>query len=170
MDMIKVGPIGGSGGSIWEEECDGLAGIFVLYDQDTVYSLQFLNYVDGKLDMSTKHGTRKCEIYRAVILDYPSEFLTSISGSFERVTKKLRVLRSIRFDTNKGSYGPFGTPASDVEFKFMIGNHQLFGGFHGSKNSDGIESIGFYVKDIPYSVIKLKDSPGKVKKVKNEKY
>ena len=50
---------------------------------------------------------------------------------------------------------------------FVIGNHQYFGGFHGTENSNGIESIGFYVKNIPSSdVIKLKDSPVKVKEEK----
>ncbi|XP_055811923.1 jacalin-related lectin 25-like [Solanum dulcamara] len=101
MDSIKVGPVGGCGGSIWEEKGDELAGIFVSYDEETVNSLQFLNYVNGKLDMSAKYG-----------------------------------------------------------------NHQFLGGFHGTKYSYGIESIGFYVKDIPSYVIKLNDSPVQVKKGK----
>ncbi|XP_049374421.1 uncharacterized protein LOC125839490 [Solanum verrucosum] len=102
MDTIKVGAVGGRGGSIWEEEGDELVGIFVSYDEDIVYSLQFLNYVNGKLDMSAKYG-----------------------------------------------------------------NYQFFGGFHGTDNCNGIESIGFYVKNISSShVIKLKDSPVKVKEEK----
>ncbi|KAG5587979.1 hypothetical protein H5410_048413 [Solanum commersonii] len=171
MDTIKVGAVGGRGGSIWEEEGDELVGIFVSYDEDIVYSLQFLNYVDGKLHMSAKYGTKQCEMYCAIMLDYPSEFLTSISGSFERINKKLTILRSIKFCTNKGSYGPFGTPSSDgnknIDFNFVIGNYQFFGGFHGTGNCNGIESIGFYVKNISSSnVIKLKDSPVKVKEEK----
>ncbi|KAH0634190.1 hypothetical protein KY290_037616 [Solanum tuberosum] len=81
MDTIKVGSVGGRGGSIWEEEGDELVGIFVSYGEDIVYSLQFLNYVND--------------------------------------------------------------------------------------NCNGIESIGFYVKNISSShVIKLKDSPVKVKEEK----
>ncbi|XP_006362202.1 inactive protein RESTRICTED TEV MOVEMENT 1-like [Solanum tuberosum] len=169
MDTIKVGSVGGRGGSIWEEEGDELVGIFVSYDEDIVYSLQFLNYVNGKLHMSAKYGTNCCEMYGAIMLDYPSEFLTSISGSFERINKKLTVLRSIKFCTNKCSYGTFGTPSTDgnnIDFNFVTGNYQFFGGFHGTYNSNGIESIGFYVKDVPSSVIKLKDSPVKVKEEK----
>lgn len=171
MDSIKVGPVGGRSGLIWEEKGDELAGIFVSYDEETVDSLQFLNYVNGKLDMSAKYGIREGEMYCAIILDYPSEFITSISGSFDHVNKNSTktFLSSIKFGTNKGSYGPFGTPSTDgnnIDFNFVIGNHQFFGGFHGTKTSYGIESIGFYLKDIPSSVIKLKDSPVQVKKEK----
>nr|XP_025888628.1 uncharacterized protein LOC101257601 [Solanum lycopersicum] len=96
MDMIKIGAIGGRGGSIWEEKADELVGIIVSYDEDVVYSLQFLNYVNGELHMS--------------------------------------------------------------------GNHQFFGGFHGTENSKGF--IGSIVKDVPSSVIKIKDSQVKVKEEK----
>lgn len=40
-------------------------------------------------------------------------------------------------------------------------------GFHGTKNCDGIESIGFYLKNIPFSLIK-KYLPGHDEK-ENEK-
>ncbi|XP_015087613.1 protein RESTRICTED TEV MOVEMENT 1-like [Solanum pennellii] len=171
MAMIKIGAVGGRGGSIWEEKADELVGIFVSYDKDVVYSLQFLNYVNGELHMSVKYGTDYYEMNDAIVLDYPSEFITSISGSFERINKKSTDLRSIKFCTNKGSYGPFGTPSTDgkenIHFNFVIGNHQFFGGFHGTQNSNGfIRSIGFYVKDVPSSVIKIKDSPVKVKEEK----
>ncbi|KAK4357114.1 hypothetical protein RND71_022724 [Anisodus tanguticus] len=157
MDGIKVGPVGGRGGSYWDEKGGELAGIFVSYDEDTVYSLQFMYYKSGKLIMSDKYGGRQCESYSAIVLDYPSEFLTSISGSFERVKKSI-LLTSIQFGTNKGSYGPFGTPSTDGNVKQPS-----------TMNCNGIESIGFYVKDIPSSVIKLKDSPVKVKKEREEK-
>ncbi|XP_015158342.1 inactive protein RESTRICTED TEV MOVEMENT 1-like [Solanum tuberosum] len=181
MDTTKIGAVGGRGGLIWEQERDELAGIFVSYCEDKVYSLQFLNCVNGNFVSSEKYGSPHCKFYSAVILNYPSEFLTSISGSFERVNKKsffsalsptrdLTVLRAIKFSTNKGSYGPFGTPSSDgnnnIDFNFVIGNQQFLGGFHGTKNCDGIESIGFYMKNIPSSLIK-KDLPVQDEKKKD---
>ncbi|OIT02014.1 inactive protein restricted tev movement 1, partial [Nicotiana attenuata] len=167
MNMIKVGPAGKRGGYIWDEKGrDQIAGIFISYHEGIVFSLQFVFYENGDLIMSEKYGRRSYnqrEDYCAVVLDYPSEFLTSISGSFEQMNKKRTVLSSIKFGTNKGSYGPFGTPSTENMdktdfFNFQIGNYRLFGGFYGSQNEDSIDSIGFYVKGIPSSIINLKDS------------
>lgn len=83
-----------------------------------------------------------------VVLDYPSEYLTWISG-----TNYSTGLRSIIFGTNKGSYGPYGStrihPSIPYkEFKFEIGDDRSFGGFHGTKHDTFIGSIGVYVNTI----------------------
>ncbi|KAL3328959.1 hypothetical protein AABB24_036198 [Solanum stoloniferum] len=167
MDMIKVGPAGvqGLNGPRWDEKGrTEVAQIFVSYNHDTVCSLQFLFYENDKLVMSNKHGTNECESFCAVTFDYPTEFLTSISGSF-RKSYGNSILSSISFGTNKGSYGPFGTPTTDAnKFTFKMGNYPSFGGFHGSKNHDGVESFGVYMKPITTSMIHFKDPPVKVKK------
>ncbi|WMV47851.1 hypothetical protein MTR67_041236 [Solanum verrucosum] len=70
-------------GSIWEENGRGeVAGIFVSYTEDIIQSLQFLFFEDGNFVQSNKHGSPYCGNFSAVLLDYPSEFLTSISGSY----------------------------------------------------------------------------------------
>lgn len=168
MDMIKVGPAGQERyGTRWDEKGrDEVCQIFVSYNHDTIYSLQFLFYENGKLVMSNKHGIDKCERFCPVTFDYPTEFLTSISGSF-RTSYGDSILSSISFKTNKGSYGPFGTtPSADVKrkFTFQIGNYPSLGGFHGSKTSHGIESFGVYMKPITTSMIHFKDPTVKVKK------
>ncbi|MCD7470771.1 hypothetical protein HAX54_010881 [Datura stramonium] len=165
MDMIKVGPAGGQEqrGTRWDEKGRGeVVQIFVSYNHNTVHSLQFLFYENGKLVMSNKHGATECESFCAVTFDYPTEFLTSISGSF-RTSYGWSFLSSISFGTNKGSYGPFGTPSADANFTFQIGNYRSFGGFHGSKNGFGVESFGVYMKPIITSMILFKDPPVKVK-------
>ncbi|KAK4357104.1 hypothetical protein RND71_022714 [Anisodus tanguticus] len=145
MDVIRVGAEGGRGGTIWDEKGRGqIAGIFVSYGQKTVYSIQFLFYENGTLVMSEKHGVSNCHCQNScgVVFDYPSEFLTYISGSF-RGPGSYTFLNTLKFGTNKGSYGPFGTPSADAkDFNFQIRNHRIFGGFHGSENPAGIESIG----------------------------
>ncbi|KAH0640348.1 hypothetical protein KY285_036934 [Solanum tuberosum] len=162
MEMIKVGPVGSRGGSIWEENGRGeVAGIFVSYTEDTIQSLQFLFYEDGNFVQSNKHGSQYCSNFSAVLLDYPSEFLTSLSGSYVNNGG----LEAIKFNTNKGSYGPFGQPTSDAyHFNFQLGNHSLFGGFHGTTSSYAVDSIGIYVKPVVSSMINLKDL-----RVKDEK-
>ncbi|PHT85770.1 hypothetical protein T459_07876 [Capsicum annuum] len=151
MNMVKVGPAGGSGGTIWDEKGrDQVAGIVVTYNEYAVHALQFLFYENGNLVLSNKHGDHRCENFRAVLFDYSSEFITSISGCF-RTSYDFTKLKCISFGTNKGSYGPFGSTATsnvDTDFNFQLGNHRLFGGFHGSKTEYGVESIGIYVKPI----------------------
>ncbi|XP_016463619.1 inactive protein RESTRICTED TEV MOVEMENT 1 [Nicotiana tabacum] len=159
MDMIKVGPAGGNRGTIWDEKGrDLVGGIFVSYSRDRVLSLQFFFHENGNLVQSNKHGIDDCRNFYAVVFDYPSEFLTSISGSYIN-TGYATVLESIKFSTNKGSYGPFGCtlPSTGANnFNFEIGNHRFFGGFHGRNNSSGVESIGIYVKPIIPSMKNLR--------------
>ncbi|TMW87567.1 hypothetical protein EJD97_019781 [Solanum chilense] len=159
MEMIKVGPVGNDYGSIWEENGGGdVAGIFVSYGKNSIQSLQFLFYEDGNFVQSNKHGRHYCANFSAVVFNYPSEYLTSISGSYVNGVG----LESIEFATNKGSYGPFGqTTTYAKHFNFKLGNSNLFGGFHGTVNNSGVESIGIYLKPL---VINLKDL-----RVKDEK-
>ncbi|XP_075086070.1 inactive protein RESTRICTED TEV MOVEMENT 1-like [Nicotiana tabacum] len=147
MDMIKAGPVGGVGGTIWDEKGrNHLAGIYVFYNEYSVLALQFLFYESGNLVVSNRHGVivDGSENYSAVVFDYPSEYFTSISGSLS----PYQMLTSIIFRTNKDLYGPFGTPSTvDQEFNFYVGR-SLFGGFCGSRNGDGINGIGVYVKNM----------------------
>ncbi|OIT28384.1 inactive protein restricted tev movement 1 [Nicotiana attenuata] len=160
--MIKVSPREDPRGTIWDEKGrDQLAGIYVFYDKYTIHGLQFLFYENGSLVMSNIHGVDNRENFHAIVFDYPSEFLTSISCSFCHLPS----LESIKFGTNKVSYGPFGTPSTDAkDFNFQIGNHLLFGGFHGTKNCFGIGSIGVYLKNIPSSMTNVKNLPVNLEK------
>ncbi|KAM3356437.1 hypothetical protein P3S68_023151 [Capsicum galapagoense] len=134
MEMIKVGPVGEGRNRWWDEKGRGeVAQIFVSYNYDTVYSLQFLFYENDTLVMSNKHGTNDCESFCAVAFDYPTEFLISISGSL-RASYQHNILNTIAFVTNKGSKPSIYSKM----FTIQIGNYRSFGGFHGSTNSYGI--------------------------------
>ncbi|KAK1350705.1 inactive protein RESTRICTED TEV MOVEMENT 1-like [Heracleum sosnowskyi] len=90
-----------------------------------------------------------------VMLDYPSEFITGVSGKYRgyKSYSKKQYLRSITFHTNKSKYGPFeASPVcrpleTETEFHYDIGPNK-FCGFFGTYLCDGIESIGIYVKPI----------------------
>ncbi|XP_009613264.1 inactive protein RESTRICTED TEV MOVEMENT 1-like [Nicotiana tomentosiformis] len=158
MNMIKIGPVGagyGAGGTIWDEKGrDQVAGFLISYNENAILSLQFLYYENDNFVLSKRHGgaDNGFNDHSAIVFDYPSDFLTSISGSSEKVGNGKPVLTSIKFGTNKGSYGPFGTPKITTEpnniadFDFQIGNHRLFGGFHGTENYRRVQSIGVYLK------------------------
>ncbi|KAG5587989.1 hypothetical protein H5410_048423 [Solanum commersonii] len=174
MEMIKVGPVGSNGDSIWEENGRSeVAGIFVSYTQNTIQSLQFLFYENDKFVQSKKHGSQHSENFCALLFDYPSEFLTSISGSYIGDRYLSTGLDAIKFNTNKGSYGPFGRTeptSSSKQFNFQLRNHRLFGGFHGTMSPSAVESIGIYVKPVVSPMINLKGGSLKGSlRVKDEK-
>ncbi|WMV47854.1 hypothetical protein MTR67_041239 [Solanum verrucosum] len=177
--MIKVGPVGSNGGSIWEENGRSeVAGIFVSYTENRIQSLQFLFYENGKFVQSNKHGSQFSENFCAHVFDYPSEFLTSISGSYIGDGYLSTGLDAIKFNTNEGSYGPFGRTeptSSSKQFNFQLRN-RLFGGFHGTMSPSAVESIGIYLKPVVSSMINLKGGSlkggslkGGSQKVKDEK-
>ncbi|XP_059311315.1 jacalin-related lectin 2-like [Lycium ferocissimum] len=172
MDMVKVGPAKGRGelGTLWKEKGRGeLAQFFVAYNGIRVSSLQFLFYENSTLVLSDKHGSDNCKKFNAIVLDYPSEFLTSISGQFGE-KDGISYLKTISFCTNKGSYGPFGSTATDGSdfFNFEIGNYRSFCGFRGTAHGYGIGSIGVYVKPITTSMIHFRNPLVKVKRVEDQ--
>ncbi|XP_060183625.1 inactive protein RESTRICTED TEV MOVEMENT 1-like [Lycium barbarum] len=176
MDMVKVGPAKAQGycGNFWDEKGRGeLAQLFVACDGIGVSSLQFLFYENSTLVLSDKHGSDDCNKFNAIVLDYPSEFLTSISGQFvsgqfvngqSGLMTRFSYLKTISFYTNKGSYGPFGSTATDGSdfFNFEIGNYRSFCGFHGTAHGYGIGSIGVYMKPITTSMIHFRNPLVKV--------
>ncbi|KAJ4831986.1 hypothetical protein Tsubulata_026879, partial [Turnera subulata] len=69
------------------------------------------------------------------------EFLTMVSGSYNSC-----YITSLKFDTNLGTYGPFGTFNADCPFHFGCGNDPVvFGGFHGTADIFGLRSIGINI-------------------------
>ncbi|KAK4736761.1 hypothetical protein R3W88_000458 [Solanum pinnatisectum] len=113
MNLIKVGPAGGKKGTVWDEKGKGeIAKVLTIVN---IYHPCILK----------------------VVLDYPSEFLTSIRGFHDLESPDTFIyLRSITFGTNKDTYGPYGMKTRVnyklKEFNFEIGDDCTFGGFHGT--------------------------------------
>ncbi|XP_060171021.1 inactive protein RESTRICTED TEV MOVEMENT 1-like [Lycium barbarum] len=152
MNVIKVSPVGGRSGTVWDEKGKSeIAKIFVSDNGQSICSLQFVYVETDHFVSSNLHGTAELsKNFTTVSLDYPSEFLTLISGTFSA-----GYLRTITFSTNKGSYGPYGKNPSQYmdQFNFQMGNDRMFAGFRGTKYGNSIESIGIYVKTITSSMI-----------------
>ncbi|KAF7146489.1 hypothetical protein RHSIM_Rhsim04G0236000 [Rhododendron simsii] len=172
--MIKIGPVGrtnGRGISAWNDGGkEKIVQIFIAHG-DWIYSLQYL-YVDqnGNLVLSDSHGTTassETSKFDVVKLDYPSEFITGISGirgchGTASIFCDEHIL-SITFTTNKRTYGPFGGPGGgDSAFRYQLGPDRPFGGFHGYSSGRYLEAIGLYVKP-------LTTLSNDQEKVKNEK-
>ncbi|KAL8105435.1 inactive protein RESTRICTED TEV MOVEMENT 1-like [Apium graveolens] len=173
--MLKAGPTWRTRGQAFDHQGNTeIAQIFIFRGEDSIFYFQFLYAEDGgnKLVLSEKIGSSSAigsNSLDTVTLDYPSEFVTGVSGkyrqnrSFNSPTK----LRSITFHTNKTKYGPFEArpirtqqfpPESEMEFSYDVGLSKLCG-FFGTYLSDGIETIGIYLKPIeklPINAVKKK--------------
>ncbi|XP_058212660.1 inactive protein RESTRICTED TEV MOVEMENT 1-like isoform X1 [Rhododendron vialii] len=167
--MIRIGPVGRTSDRAWDDGGkEKIVQIFIAHG-DFIYSLQYL-YVDqnGNLVLSDSHGTAASQTYKfdVVKLDYPSEFITGISGCYGHPSANSRMqILSITFTTNNRTYGPFGGPGFgskfDSPFRYQLGLDRPFGGFHGY-SGHYLEAIGLYVKP-------LTTLSNDQEKVKNEK-
>jgi len=63
-----------------------------------------------------------------VLIDWPSEHLTSISGTYGNFSTLLTIT-SLPFTADRANYGPFGT-GSGTPFSIPINNNTVVG-FHG---------------------------------------
>lgn len=80
-------------------------------------------------------------------LEYPNEFLISISG-YVAENYRFRAVRSLKFQSNKRMYGPFGQE-SGTPFSFpSIDNGRIFG-FFGHCSTDSVTSIRAYFGPAP---------------------
>lgn len=88
-------------------------------------------------------------------LDYPSEFLTSVSGVYDN-----NGLIAFAFGSDKRMYGPFGkisvgaapefksSTVYYLKFSYEFGQRSCFAGFHGSVHDSYVNAIGIYIKPL----------------------
>ncbi|CAL5393440.1 unnamed protein product [Camellia sinensis] len=154
--MFKLGSQPNPNGEVWDHKGKTeLVQIFISYGSKINF-LQYLHVENGTLVLSERlGGSDNGNNFNTVRLNYPDEFLTSISGSyhteqiFDGFDAEDHVMTSITFGTNQGSHGPFGEPGKyDSKFNFQMGQDRPFGGFHGSTKDGLLESIGVYVKPL----------------------
>ncbi|XP_042498809.1 inactive protein RESTRICTED TEV MOVEMENT 1-like [Macadamia integrifolia] len=165
--MIKVGPYGGGEvyNTPWDEKGQRMVTqIFISYDSSWIKSIQTAyNTLDGKLQLSDKHGGDG-EIFTTIDIDYPSEFITGISGYNWYWYKNELALKSLTIETNRRKFGPFGEQVGK-SFCIQMGTNRCFAGFHGRSNSSFVHSIGVYIK--PTSL--LEDTTSSTHKIKLER-
>ncbi|KAF8392720.1 hypothetical protein HHK36_023069 [Tetracentron sinense] len=165
--MIKMNVAGSPHqGDAWDDGGKNeIIHIFISHGID-IDSIQFM-YVDKEKVVPSKRLGRATGITTrldTVDFDYPSEFLTWVSGSFDEYHPY--ELKSITFGTNQGTYGPFGVQ-TEREFCFRMGDRRTFAGFHGTHDMSAIYSIGVYVK--PPTIVNSGIKPGPTLPIKEEK-
>ncbi|CAK9145657.1 unnamed protein product [Ilex paraguariensis] len=124
----------------WDESgrCE-IVQIFVSHgDRGRINSIQFQYAENGTLVLSNTYGKSSRLSFDVVRLDYPSEYLTWVSGH-KAVYRG--GISSLAFGTNRATHGPFGCPREeDIEFRIHFGLDldRQFGGFHGQKSYDNL--------------------------------
>ncbi|KAK4777049.1 hypothetical protein SAY86_005737 [Trapa natans] len=117
---------------------DVIQTIIVEYDHDG--SLVRSGYHGGIYE---RNGTRYM-----FVLDYPEEFLISVSGYIEE-GYSFGVIRSLRFQSNRRLYGPFGDEKGTF-FAFPAVDDGRILGFFGNCDNGFVNSIGAYFGPIPH--------------------
>ncbi|XP_039157320.1 mannose/glucose-specific lectin [Eucalyptus grandis] len=144
----SIGPFGGLGGNAWDDgKFSGVREIEIMHD-DMIHYIFFCYDKNGEPVCSYRRGagTRngKAKVTK-VRLDYPREYLTSISG-YKRETDK-PIVDSLTFYSNKGRYGPFGKEIGRY-FGYPSTGSKIIG-FYGRSGSN-LDSIGVYAEPISH--------------------
>ncbi|XP_057539349.1 jacalin-related lectin 3-like isoform X3 [Amaranthus tricolor] len=121
---------------------------------DGIHFIQFEYDKMGHAVWSNRHGGNSGSRTDQIKLDYPTQFLVSISGYCDSIADNGPVIiRSLCLETNRKIYGPFGVEKG-VPFSMSSVNAEMLVGFHGWSNKY-LNAIGVYVKPTPLLQTKL---------------
>nr|CAB3478476.1 unnamed protein product [Digitaria exilis] len=141
-NSTTVGPWGGLGGDPWDDGVNSGVRQIIITHGVAIDSIQIEYDQRGGAVWSEKHGTASGNSKTdQLILDYPQEVLTSISGCYGAVGNSV-VLRSLIFESSCSKYGPFGTEQG-TSFSLPVSSGKIVG-FHGRSGSS-IHSIGCHL-------------------------
>uniref|UniRef100_A0A7N2KSA7 Jacalin-type lectin domain-containing protein n=1 Tax=Quercus lobata TaxID=97700 RepID=A0A7N2KSA7_QUELO len=150
-ENLKVGPWGGEGGkNSWSFKANkgGISEIVIMHG----WAIDAISFKSddrsGTFQYSDKFGGNGGRTEK-IMLDWPREYLTSISGTYESAWPfGPVVIKSLHIITNVTKYGPYGYE-NGTPFSFPAEGGEIVG-FHG-RSEDLVHSIGVYVKSqIPF--------------------
>ncbi|CAF1704735.1 unnamed protein product [Brassica napus] len=140
----KLPALGADVGTAWDGGAyDGVKRVYVGQAQDGISVVKFV-YDKGTEDIvGAEHGTSTLLGFEELELDYPSEYITAVQGTYEKIFgSDATVINMLRFKTNKQTSTPFGLEAGTA-FELKEEGHKIVG-FHG-KVSDLLHQLGVYV-------------------------
>ncbi|KAI6688391.1 hypothetical protein NL676_025219 [Syzygium grande] len=145
----SIGPFGGLGGCAWDDGTfSGVTEIEVLYDF-VIRGIMFVYDKSGEQVCSVMHGSHTGQFKAKVGLDYPREYLTSISGYKRENGNGVdnAIIQSLTFHSNRGRHGPFGKDTGKYFWYPSTGSKIV--GFYG-RCGEALNSIGVYAEPIPH--------------------
>ncbi|KAF8022663.1 hypothetical protein BT93_F0241 [Corymbia citriodora subsp. variegata] len=145
----SIGPFGGLGGCVWDDGMfNGVREIEIVYDF-VIRGIMFVYDKSGEQVCSVMHGSHIGQFKSKVQLDYPREYLTSISGYKREDGNNVdsAIVESLTFHTNRGRHGPFGKDTGKHFWYPSTGSKII--GFYG-RCGENLNSIGVYAEPIPH--------------------
>ncbi|KAH7565667.1 hypothetical protein JRO89_XS09G0242100 [Xanthoceras sorbifolium] len=154
--LITVGPWGGPGGCEWNYVAkSGIAEIAISVGW-VVDSLSFKGVDDNcKGEYSKKFGGKGGES-TVITINWPKEYLTSISGTYNTYQGHC-VVESLCFYTNCTKCGPYGC-TNGTPFKFPLEDREIVGFF--GRAGDFIDAVGVYQKGPSIPIVTIKANEG----------
>ncbi|XP_038898661.1 jacalin-related lectin 3-like [Benincasa hispida] len=147
---VKIEILGSKvGGQPWDDGPHSTIRQLVIYHKQCVCSLHVEYDKNGNSIWRSKHSGNEGSSSK-VVLDYPNEYLISIYGYYGHISEwgkfAADVIRSLTFQTNRKTYGPYGMEEG-AKFSFPIMGAKIVG-FHG-RCGWFLDAIGLYVQPIP---------------------
>lgn len=144
---VIVGPWGGNGGTSWDDGTfTGIREITLVYDR-CIDSIRVVYDKNGKPFTADKHGGVGGNKTAEIKLQYPDEYLISVSGHYYPVVRGgTPVIRSLTFKSNQRTFGPYGVEEG-TPFTFSIDGGQVVG-FKG-RGDWYLDSIAFTLSSAP---------------------
>ncbi|XP_048128151.1 jacalin-related lectin 4-like [Rhodamnia argentea] len=137
-----LGPFGGQGGDPWDDgKFNGVKKIKIMLE-NVVNCISFEYDACGESIWSSTHGHSGNGDIRVVNLDYPREFLTSVSGY---IRPDYPAIQSLTFESNIRRHGPFGKEEGR-SFSCSSTCNKIIG-FHG-RSSVRLDALGVYSEPI----------------------
>ncbi|XP_059638025.1 jacalin-related lectin 3-like [Cornus florida] len=138
--IVTFGTYGGPGGKSWDDGTYNTIRELIIYSAWDIDSIQVIYDVEGKPVSGERHGGDGGNENR-VKLDYPSEYLVSISGYYGYNSSKIFIVRSLTLQSNVKQYGPYGTK-NGTPFISPLTVGKIVGFF--GRESSRLDSIGIY--------------------------
>ncbi|KAF8019853.1 hypothetical protein BT93_G0518 [Corymbia citriodora subsp. variegata] len=149
----SIGPFGGLGGCAWDDgKFNGVREIEVMHD-NVIHYIKFVYDKNGEQVCSVMHGHQTGGVKAMVTkvrLDYPREYLTSISGYKQEDCHNNidnSIIQSLTFHSNRGRHGPFGKEMGKYFWYPSTGSKII--GFYG-RCGETLNSIGAHAEPIPH--------------------
>ncbi|KAF8010112.1 hypothetical protein BT93_J0924 [Corymbia citriodora subsp. variegata] len=126
--LKSIGPFGGQGGNQWDDgDSMGVTKIIVK-GGSAIDSITVEYNKNGSVVQGPKHGGDGGHLTLEIKLDYPQEYLTTFSGHTGSFFG-YNIVRSLTFQSNERTYGPFGEEVMKYFHFPPIGKKII--GFHG---------------------------------------
>ncbi|XP_055807910.1 jacalin-related lectin 3 [Solanum dulcamara] len=141
--VVTYCPWGGSGGNVFDDGIyDGVKQVYLSRNVGIV-SIRACYDKNGQPIWGSKNGGTGGFKTEKIIIDYPSEILTHITGYYgPTMIMGPNIIQSLTFHTTKGKHGPYGEEKGQ-QFSTKLKDGMIVG-FHGRKGLF-LDALGVHV-------------------------